>query len=173
MGRRDARMGGEVAGRRIPGWPAGFGSLRDRSRRAWTGRSRGHRREALVGDGLGLGGALTPRNVRCAGTPIERGCLIEEPGEEIALGRSARGREGRRFVGEALTPRNACIAWGPRVEAEEDGGDDGRIGEEREDPHLTATGRTEQRQHVVDASEQDGPADLRGRGRGGLGGWAG
>ena len=142
MGCRDARMGGEDAGRRIPGWPAGFGSLRDRSRRAWTCRSRGHRREALVGDVLGLGG-------------VEGRCLIEEPGEEIALGRSARGREVRRFVGE--------------VEVEEDGGDDGRIGEEREDPHLTATGGTEQRQHVVDASEQDGPADLRGRGRSGGG----
>lgn len=35
---------------------------------------------------------------------------------------------------------------------EEDGGDEGRIGEEREDPHLAATGKTEQRQHVVDVS---------------------
>ena len=42
-----------------------------------------------------------------------------------------------------------------------------------EDPHLAAAGGTEQRQYVVDASEQDGPADLRGRGRSGLGGWAG
>ena len=42
---------------------------------------------------------------------------------------------------------------------EEDGGDDGRNGKEREDPHLTATGGTEERQYVVDASEQDGPAD--------------
>ncbi len=60
---------------------------------------------------------------------------------------------------------------------EEDGGDDGRIGEEGEDPHLAAAGGTEQRQHVVDASEQDGPADsgrggaltrrLGGNGRGG------
>jgi len=38
---------------------------------------------------------------------------------------------------------------------EEDRGDDGRIGEERQHPHLIATGRTEQRQHVVDASEQE------------------
>ena len=47
---------------------------------------------------------------------------------------------------------------------EEDGGDDGRIGEEGEDPHLVAAGGTEQRQHVVDPREQDGPADS---GRGG------
>ena len=104
--------------------------------------------ELEVGDRLWLGG-------------VEGRCLIEEPGKEIALGRSACGSEGRGLVRE--------------VEVEEDGGDDGRIGEEREDPHLTATGGTEQRQHVVDASEQDGPADPRGRGwgGGGLGGWAG
>ena len=34
--------------------------------------------ELEVGDGLGLGG-------------VEGRCLIEEPGEEIALGRAARG----------------------------------------------------------------------------------
>jgi hypothetical protein len=83
--------------------------------------------ELEVGDGLGLGG-------------IEGQCLIEEPGEEITLGRSASGREGRGrgFVRE--------------VEVEEDGGDDGRIGQEREDPHLAATGGAEQRQHIVDPS---------------------
>ena len=89
--------------------------------------------ELEIWDGLWLGG-------------VERGCLIEEPGEEIALGRSARGSEGRGLVRD--------------VEVEEDGGDDGWIGEEREDPHLTATGGTEQRQHVVDASEQDGPCRI-------------
>jgi hypothetical protein len=31
------------------------------------------------------------------------------------------------------------------VEVEEDGGDDGRIGQKREDLHLAATGGTEQR----------------------------
>jgi hypothetical protein len=41
-----------------------------------------------------------------------------------------------------------------KVEVEEDGGDDGRIGQEREGAHLAATGGTEQRQHVVNASEQ-------------------
>ena len=60
---------------------------------------------------------------------------------------------------------------------EEEGGDDGRIGEEGEDPHLAAAGGTEQWQHVVDPREQDGPADsgrggaltrrLGGNGRGG------
>jgi hypothetical protein len=62
----------------------------------------------------------------------------------IAVRWSAGGREGRGLVGE--------------VEVEEDGGDDGRIGEEREDPRFAATGGTEQRQHVVDAREEDGPA---------------
>jgi len=69
------------------------------------------------------------------------GRLIEEPCEEIALGWSAGGREGRGCVGEALTPRNVRCA-GPRLEVEEDGRDDGRIGQEREDPHLGAAGRT-------------------------------
>ena len=86
---------------------------------------------------------------------VEGRCLIEESGEEVALRWPAGGREGRGLVGE--------------VEVEEDGGDDGRIGEEREDPHLSAAGGTEQRQHIVDASEQDGPADPRGRGRRGGG----
>ena len=66
--------------------------------------------------------------------------------------RAAGGREGRGHVGEV------------EVEVEEDGGDDGRIGEEREDSHLATAGGTEQRQHVVDPREQDGPADSRGRG---------
>jgi len=56
--------------------------------------------ELEVRDGVGLGG-------------VEGRCLIEEPGEEIALGRSAGGREGRRFVGEALTPRNMRCAGAP------------------------------------------------------------
>ena len=90
--------------------------------------------ELEVGDRLWLGG-------------VEGRCLIEEPGKEIALGRSACGSEGRGLVRE--------------VEVEEDGGDDGRTGEEREDPHLAATCGTEQRQHVVDAREQDGPSDPR------------
>ena len=57
---------------------AGRGSLRGRGRRAetgWTG-SRGR---------VGLGG-------------VEDRCLIEEPGEEIALRWSAGGREGRELV---------------------------------------------------------------------------
>jgi hypothetical protein len=57
-------------------------------------------------------------------------------------GGGPRGRVGRGFVGEALTPRNACIARGPRFEVEEDGGDDGRIGQEREVPCLSTTGGT-------------------------------
>jgi hypothetical protein len=74
--------------------------------------------EFEVGDGVGLGG-------------VEGRCLIEEPGEEIALRWSARGREGRGFVRE--------------VEVEEDGGDDGRIRQKREDPHVGAAGGTQER----------------------------
>ncbi len=55
-----------------------------------------------VGDGVGLG-------------RVEGRRLIEEPCEEIALGRSASGREGRGFVGQ--------------VEVQEDGRDDRRIGQ--------------------------------------------
>jgi hypothetical protein len=50
-------------------------------------------------DGVGLGG-------------VEGRALVEELDEELALGRSASGRDGRGFVGEALTPRNAGIARG-------------------------------------------------------------
>jgi hypothetical protein len=66
------------------------------------------------------------------------------------LGWSAGGRKGRGFVRE--------------VEVQEDGRDDGRIGQEREDPHLGAADGTQERQQVVDACEQDGPTDS---GRGG------
>ncbi len=91
----------------------------------WSKSRAGHRaergREALVGTGtpplvgVGLGG-------------VEGGRLIEELDEEIALGRSAGGREGRGFVGE--------------VEVEEDGGDDGRIGQNRSEAEL-AEGKRE------------------------------
>ena len=64
-------MGGEGVGRRIPGWPADSGA----SEIEVVGQGLV---EFEVWDGVGLGG-------------VERGCLIEEPGEEIALGWSARG----------------------------------------------------------------------------------
>jgi hypothetical protein len=58
------------------------------------------------------------------------------------------------------------VARGPLFEVEEDGEDDGRVGQKREDPHLGAAGGTEQRQHVAThaprgcpAREQNGPAD--------------
>ena len=39
------------------------------------------------------------------------------------------------------------------LEVVQDGDDDGRIGDEGDDPHGAATRGTEQRQHLVDASE--------------------
>jgi hypothetical protein len=50
------------------------------------------------------------------------------------------------------------------VEMEEDGGDDRRVGEEGEDGHLAAASGAEQRKDLVDAREEDGPADPRGAG---------
>ena len=77
MGLRDARMGGEGAGRRIPG---------GRDAGASEVEVVGQRLVGLeVGDGSGSAG-------------VEDRCLIEEPGEEIALRWSAGGREGRELV---------------------------------------------------------------------------
>ena len=84
---------------------------------------------------LGLGGIEGDRRVRGIG-------------EEVDLGGRAGGRQGRGPVG--------------KVEVQEDGADDRGLGEEREDPHLAATGRAEERKHLVDAREEDGPADARG-----------
>jgi hypothetical protein len=44
-------------------------------------------------------------------------------------------------------------------------GDDGRISEECENPHLASAGRTEKRQHSIDASEEYCPADACWAGR--------
>ncbi len=73
---------------------------------------------------------------------IEGGRLIEE---EVTLWQAARGGEGRGTVGEG--------------KMEEDGGDDGRVGEKGEEGHLATAGGAEQRQDRVDACEQHGPAD--------------
>ena len=48
------------------------------------------------------------------------------------------------------------------LEVLQDGDDDGRIGEEGEDPHGATTRGAEQRQDLVDASEQQGPTDASG-----------
>ena len=87
--------------------------------------------EVEVGHRLGLGG-------------IEARRLVDQ---EISLRRPASGREGRRPVGE--------------VEVHEDGGEDGRIGDEGEDLHGAAAGGTEERQDLVDPGEEHGPADAR------------
>ena len=63
---------------------------------------------------------------------IEREGLIEE---EVTL-RWSTGRSYRRgTVGQ--------------VEVHEDGADDGRIGQESEDPHLSTTARAQKRQHLT------------------------
>ena len=46
----------------------------------------------------------------------------------------------------------------------QDGDDDGRIGDEGDDPHEATTGGAEQRQHLVDASQKDGPPNTSGVG---------
>lgn len=45
------------------------------------------------------------------------------------------------------------------LEVLQDGADHGRVGDEGEDPHMAATRGAEQRQHLVDASEQHSPSD--------------
>jgi len=45
---------------------------------------------------------------------------------------------------------------------EKDRGDDGGVGEEREDLHLAATRRAEQRKDLIDAREEYGPTDAGG-----------
>jgi len=83
---------------------------------------------------------------------IERGRLIEE---KVGLWRRSGGSDGGRLVRQ--------------LEVEEDGQNDGRIGEEGEDPHLAPTNGTEQRQHLVDPGDELGPTDARGGGRAGGG----
>jgi hypothetical protein len=87
--------------------------------------------ELEVRHGVGVGG------VKARG-------LIEQ---ESPLRRPASGREGRGPVG--------------KVEVNEDGGEDGRVGEKGEDLHGAAAGGTEERQDLVDPCEEHGPADAR------------
>ena len=72
-------------------------------------------------DGLGLGG-------------IEGRGLVEK---QISLGRAAGRRDGRGRAGQ--------------LEVLQDGDDDGRVGEEGENPHGAATCGAQKRQHLVDA----------------------
>lgn len=76
--------------------------------------------EVELGGGFGVDRALTPRDIRRAGTPIERGRLIEvelggvEVELEGELGRCAGGRE-RRWPGgqaEVALPHATCVARG-------------------------------------------------------------
>ena len=112
-----------------------------------------------------------------AGTELEDFDLSASPNDHGSVRLLRRLLEGAGVPGTEIDERllTGSVEALRHFEVEEDGGDDGRIGKEREDPHLGAAGGTEERQHVVDASEQDGPADPRGRDRsgGGLGGWAG
>ena len=75
---------------------------------------------------------------------VEARRLVEQ---EVPLRWAASGREGRRPVG--------------KVEVQEDGGEDGWIGEEGEDLHGAAAGRAEERQDLIDPGEEHGPADAR------------
>ena len=75
---------------------------------------------------------------------VEARRLVEQ---EVPLRWAASGREGRRPVG--------------KVEVQEDGGEDGWIGQEGEDLHGAAAGRAEERQDLIDPGEEHGPADAR------------
>ena len=86
---------------------------------------------SVVGDVLGVGGVKARRLVQ----------------HEVTLGWAASRCEGRGLVG--------------KVEVNEDGGDDGWVGEEGEDPHGAAASRAEERQDLVDTGEEHGPADAR------------
>ena len=87
--------------------------------------------EQEVGNGLGIDGVEARRLVQ----------------HEVTLGWAASRCEGRGLVG--------------KVEVNEDGGDDGRIGDEGEDLHGAAAGRTEERQDLIDPDDEHGPADAR------------
>ena len=104
-------------------------------------------RQVSVAEGGRQGLVELEARVRICVGGVESGGLIEQ---EVALWRAARGGEGRGSV------------W--KIEMEEDGGDDGWVGEKGEDGHLAAAGGAEERQDLVDASEQDGPADPCGAG---------
>jgi hypothetical protein len=80
--------------------------------------------ELEVGEGLWIGG-------------VEARRLVEQ---EVTLGWPASRCEERGFVG--------------KVEVNEDGGDDGWVGEEGEDPHGAAASRAEERQDLVDTGEE-------------------
>jgi len=74
----------------------------------------------------------------------------------VRLGRSARGRDGGRPVRQ--------------LQVEQDGPNGGWIGEEGDDPHLPSTRRAKQRQHLVDACEQESPEGAGAAGGGALSG---
>ena len=67
----------------------------------------------------------------------------------------ARPRWDRRLG----SGRGGSLPAGGREEVLQDGDDHGRVGDEGEDPHMAATRGAEQRQHLVDASEQHSPSD--------------
>ena len=64
------------------------------------------------------------------------------------MGRPAGGRAQRGLVGQ--------------LEMREDREDNRRVGEECEDLHVPTTRWAEEREHLVDASEERGPSDARG-----------
>jgi len=150
----------------LPGWARGDGrvawleprmneglrpSVSRRTGRAATGRTRGHRREALVRSRL----VEVVLRRRLGLDWIDLGRLVEE---EVALRWPTGRRDWRGPVGQ--------------IEVNEDGADHRRIGKESErsgarrrqgeNPHLATTARAQERQHLVDAGEKLGPAESRG-----------
>ena len=96
--------------------------------------------EVEVRDGLGLRQVIVGRLV-----DVEAGVGVEA---EVVLGRAACGREGRRCGGQAEVAEDEVHGLGS--------------GNEGEDAHLGAAAGAAEREDLVDAGEQAGPAGAGG-----------
>ncbi len=119
--------------------------------------------------GWAVGGRLVPGSggrsgrgrLRASGFPVVRRGLIEL---ELRNGFGSREIEGRGLVevefglGRAASGGHAGRPM-RQVEVEKDALHGRGHGDERDDPHLAAAGRTQERKHLVDAGQELGPED--------------